>query len=134
MLETLARYALFADLSADALSELAAAMTEERYGEGDWVLRVGQENTGLHVILEGEVGVIIDDRERELLHAGMFFGEISALLGDPVGADLVARSPLWCAVIEADRLVPLLLANPSLTLRLLQAEARRLSEVNRWLV
>jgi len=28
--------------------------------------------------------------------------------------------------------VPLLLANPSLTLRLLQAEARRLSDANRW--
>jgi len=43
------------------------------------------------------VGVVIDDRERAILHAGMFFGEISALLGDPVGAGIVARSPLRCA-------------------------------------
>jgi glutaminase len=129
---SLARHALFAGLPADALAELAEAMTEQSFAEGEWVLREGQENAGLHLILEGEASVVIDDGERAVLHAGMFFGEVSALLGDPVGASVVARTPLRCAVIDGERLVPVLLANPSVTLRLLQAEARRLADANRW--
>ena len=62
----------------------------------------------------------------------MFFGEISALLGEPVAADVFARTHLRCAVIDRDDLFPFLLANPSVTLRLLQAEARRLADSNRW--
>ncbi len=132
MAESLGRHALFADLPAEALGALAASVTEERFDEGEWVLRPGTENCGLHLILDGEVAVVIDDEELAVLHAGMFFGEISVLLGDPVGLGVVARSPLRCAVIDRERLFPLLLANPTVTLRLLQAEARRLSEANRW--
>jgi CRP-like cAMP-binding protein len=66
------------------------------------------------------------------LHAGMFFGEVSTLLDEPVPADVAARSALRCAVIDRDKLVPFLLANPSVALRLLQAEARRLADTYRW--
>ncbi len=36
-------------------------------------------------------------------------------------------------MIDRDRLMPFLLANPAVTLRLLQAEVRRLADTNRWL-
>jgi CRP-like cAMP-binding protein len=62
----------------------------------------------------------------------MFFGEISVLLDEPVAADVFARTPLRCAVIDRTRLMPFLLANPTVTLRLLQAEVRRLADTNRW--
>lgn len=130
--ESLGRHALFADLPAEALAELAASVTEARFAEGEWVLRPETENCGLHLILEGEAAVVIDDETRLVLHAGMFFGEISVLLGEPVGLGVVAHAPLRCAVIDRERLFPLLLANPMVTLRLLQAEARRLSDANRW--
>jgi CRP/FNR family transcriptional regulator, cyclic AMP receptor protein len=132
MVETLARHALFCDLPADAAAELARAVVDRRYAEGDWVLRRGEANCGLHVILDGEAGVLDDDVELAVLHAGMFFGEISALLDEPVGQDVVARTPLRCAVIERDRLLPFLLDQPAVTLRLLRAEARRVSDANRW--
>jgi CRP-like cAMP-binding protein len=130
MVSSLAKHALFADAPADALAELA--VTERTFGEGEWILREGDENSDLHVILEGEAGVVIGGEERSRIHAGMFFGEISVLLGDPVAAGVFARTPLRCAVIDRDRLIPFLLANPSVTLRLLQAEVRRLSDANRW--
>ena len=50
-----------------------------------------------------------------------------------VGAGVFARSRLHCAVIDREALFPFLLANPSVTLRLLQAETRRLSDTNEWL-
>jgi CRP-like cAMP-binding protein len=96
------------------------------------VLGAGDENAGLFVILEGEAAVVLEGVEIHMLHSGMFFGEISALLSEPVGASIAVRSALRCAVIDRDKLMPFLLANPSVTLRLLQAEARRLADTYRW--
>jgi CRP-like cAMP-binding protein len=90
------------------------------------------ENAGLFVILDGEASVVVDGIEVTTLHAGMFFGEISALLDEPVTAGIVARSPVRCAVIDRSELTSFLLANPSVTLRLLQAEARRLADLSQW--
>ena len=132
LVESLGRLALFTDLPAEALEGLAASVREERFGEGAWILRAGDPNAGLFVILEGEVGVVVDEMERAVLHAGMFFGEISILLDEPVMAGIVARTGLRCAVIDRSELMPFLLANPTVALRLLQAEARRIADTDRW--
>jgi CRP-like cAMP-binding protein len=130
--KSLGRLALFADLPADALAALAETVRDERADEGTWILTEGNENADLFVILEGEVGVVRDEMERAVLHAGMFFGEISVLLDEPAVAGVVARTPLRCAVIARSALVPLLLAHPTVTLRLLQAEARRIADSDPW--
>ena len=132
--DELGRLALFADLPTESLEALAASMQEEKFREGEWILRVGQANAGLRVILEGEVTVVIGGMDRAVLHAGMFFGEISVLLDQPVGASVVARTPLRCAHIDRSELIPFLLGHPTVTLRLLQAEARRVDDANRWML
>ena len=66
------------------------------FGEGEWVVRRGDTDVGLYVIVDGEVGVVLDGHELAVLKKGSFFGEISALLGEPAVADVVARSPLRC--------------------------------------
>jgi CRP-like cAMP-binding protein len=131
---SLGSLALFADLPPESLEALAASMQEEEFGEGEWILRVGQANAGLRVILEGEVTVVINGIDRAVLHSGMFFGEISVLLDQPVGASVVSRTALRCAHIHRSELIPFLLENPSVTLRLLQAEARRVDDANRWML
>jgi CRP-like cAMP-binding protein len=128
----LGRLALFADLPEETVAELASSVRDEHWGEGEWILRQGEENCGLRIILEGEAGVVIDGIDRAVLHAGMVFGEISALLDEAVTASVVARAPLRCALIDRAELIPFLLANPTVALRLLQAEARRLADANRW--
>ncbi len=130
--ESLRRLALFSDLPAEALDALAKTVRDERVGEGAWILREGEENADLFVILEGEVGVVVDEMEHAILHAGMFFGEISVLLDEPAISGVVARTPLRYAVIDRSALVPFLLAHPTVTLRLLQAEARRVSDAIPW--
>jgi CRP-like cAMP-binding protein len=131
---SLGSLALFADLPPESLEALAASMQEEEFGEGEWILRKGQANAGLRVILEGEVTVVIGGIDRAVLHAGMFFGEISVLLDQPVGASVVSRTPLRCAHIDRADLIPFLLEHPTVTLRLLQAEARRVDDANRWML
>jgi CRP/FNR family transcriptional regulator len=132
LIESVGRLALFSDLPAEALEALAETVREVRADEGEWILSQGDENADLFLILEGEVGMIRDEMEVAVMHAGMFFGEISVLLDEPAIAGIVARSPLRCAVIDRAALIPFLLANPSVTLRLLQAEARRIADAIPW--
>ena len=82
------------------------------FGEGEFVLRRGQSEAGLHVIVEGEVGVVLDDVELAVLPRGSFFGEISSLLGEAVVADVISRSPLRCLVIPPGAVEAFLLAEP----------------------
>jgi CRP-like cAMP-binding protein len=131
--DSLARLALFADLTAPQLEALAHTVDEERHARGERVLRQGLSGSAFYVILAGEAAVRIDGQERARLAAGEFFGEISILTGEPVGADVVALSEeLRCGVLPGPELKPLLLAYPQVAVRMLEFSARRLRSANRW--
>ena len=130
---TLARLALFVDLPGPQLQAVAETMDEESFDRGARVMRVGISGGGFYVITDGEAAVIIDGQDRTHLHAGDFFGELSILTGDPVVADIVVTSDeLRCAVLPQHQLRPLLLSHPEITLRMLEAMARRLRATTLW--
>ena len=130
---TLSRLALFADLQGPQLQAVAEMMDEESFPAGARVMRVGISGGGFYVITDGEAAVLIDGQDRVRLHAGDFFGEISILTGDPVVADVVAASDeLRCGVLGEQQLRPLLLSYPEVTLRMLEAMARRLRATTLW--
>ena len=62
----------------------------------------------------------------------MHFGEISALTGGVPVADIRAETLLRCLSLAGPQLEPFLLEHPTVMLRMLQAEARRLRDSNRW--
>jgi CRP-like cAMP-binding protein len=126
LLESVSRLALFSDLESDKLNALLATLEEISYNEGEWVLRRGLSDVGLHVIVDGEVGVLLDDEELAVLSKGSFFGEISALLDEPTVADVIARAPLRCLHVPHEQVEAFLISNPRVMYRMLQTEARRL--------
>jgi CRP/FNR family cyclic AMP-dependent transcriptional regulator len=126
----LGRLGIFADLTESELRDVATELDEQSFPEGRWVLRQGQTGTGLFIVVDGEVGVVIDDEERATLATGSFFGEVSVLLGEPVTADIVVRKPLRCLVIPPRRAEEFLIAYPRVMYRMLQIEARRLRTVD----
>jgi CRP-like cAMP-binding protein len=132
ILERLARLALFADLTRPQLEQLAHTYDEEMFPEGQRILRRGLSGSGLYVILDGEAAVSVDGRELARLGRGEFFGEVSALLGQPPTADVAAVTPLRCLVIPGPEVRSFLIANPSVTVRMLEAEARRLASMFEW--
>jgi CRP-like cAMP-binding protein len=126
----LARLALFADFEPAEFERLLAIAQQVDFQEGVHVLEQGQVDAGLHVIVEGEAAVVYEDAELAVLPRGSFFGEISCLLGEPVVAAIVARSPLCCLLIPASEVERLLLEHPRVTLRMLKIEARRLKSMD----
>jgi CRP-like cAMP-binding protein len=127
LVDSVSRLALFRDLGQSELELLLPDLDEVSFGEGSWVVRRGQMDPGLFIIVDGEVSVVLEGEELAALTAGSFFGEISALLPEePVVADVIARTPLRCLYVPPDGVEGFLLANPKVMYRMLQTEARRL--------
>lgn len=132
IVDHIASFALFADLTTPQLQRIAHMFEEEVFPEGARVLRQGLSGSAFHIILDGEAAVVIDGQQRAILARGDFFGEVSILLGEPPGADIVASRPLRTLVLAGPQVQPVLLDNPPLMYRMLQAQARRLRNANRW--
>ena len=130
--EILEQFALFADLTPPQVEAIAQSHEERVFAAGDRVLRRGLASGDFYVILEGEAVVELSGEEETRLGRGEFFGEISALTGEPPAADVVAASLLRCLVIPAAQLERLLLERPQLMLRMLRVEARRLRGTLDW--
>jgi cGMP-dependent protein kinase 1 len=130
LVNSLARLGIFRDFSTAELSSVAQRLDIVTFREGELIIRTGQENNSFYIIVEGEAAVSIDDEQRGILVRGSFFGEVSALLGEPATADILTRSPMRCLVVAANDLEQFLLANPRIMFRVLQIEARRLQGAN----
>jgi CRP-like cAMP-binding protein len=132
VIDVLGGLALFADLRRPQLESVAHTFEEEMFAEGQRVLRQGFQGSNFYVIIEGEAAVRVNGEELATLGRGDFFGEVSALLGEPPTADVVALRPLRCLVLGGTEMREFLLANPPVTFRMLQAEARRLRATIEW--
>jgi CRP-like cAMP-binding protein len=130
--DTLAGFAIFSDLSSAQLQRVVHTFEEAVYPEGERILRQGLTGSGFFVILDGEAAVVVDGDRRATLGRGEFFGEVSVLLGEPPVADVVALRPMRCLVLAGPAVEPFLVAHPKVEYRMLQAQARRLRNANRW--
>ena len=132
VVDAIAGFALFADLSTPQLESVAHTFEERWFPEGERVLRQGLTGSGFYVIIEGSCSVRVDGEERATLGRGDFFGEVSILLGESPVADVVALGPLRCLVLAGPEVESFLVGHPRVMYRMLQASARRLRNANRW--
>jgi CRP-like cAMP-binding protein len=132
IVDTIAGFAMFADLSTPQLQGVAHRFEEAFYPAGERVLRQGLTGSGYFIILDGEAAVVVDGVERARLQRGDFFGEISILLGESPIADVVAIGPLRCLVMGGPQVEAFFVEHPRVMFRMLQALARRLRNASRW--
>jgi CRP-like cAMP-binding protein len=124
--QDLGQLALFADLPQAELEAIAGSYEISSFGEGEWIIRQGDDLSALYMILEGEVTTVIDDQDIRVLPKGSFFGEVSVLLDEPTSASIVTRTPVSCLVVPAPDVEDFLVSHPQVLYRILKAEARRL--------
>ncbi len=132
IVDALAGFALFADLSTPQLQAVVHRFEETWFPEGERILRQGLTGSGFFVILQGECSVRVDGQERARIGRGDFFGEVSILLGEPPTADVVALAPVRCLVIPGPDVEGFMVEHPKVMYRMIQAQARRLRNANRW--
>ena len=91
----IAAFSVLADLPANELDELAAAMREVEVQAGAKVTTVDDYGTAIYFIEQGEADVLTDGGEAtEALGPGDTFGEIALILTGQRTATVVARTPM----------------------------------------
>lgn len=83
VVDTLAGYALFADLTTPELENIVQTFDEAWFKADERILRQGLTGSDFHVILDGTASIRVDGVDRSTLRPGDHFGEISCLLGEP---------------------------------------------------
>jgi CRP-like cAMP-binding protein len=132
IVDSLARLALFADLSRPQIESIAHRFDETVFAERERVLRTGLGGGALYVIIEGEAVVRIEGEELTRFGPGEFFGEIGVLVDEPPVADVEALTLLRCLEIPGADVEPFLVEFPRVMFRMLQIEARRLRLTTEW--
>ena len=130
--DALSSMTLFSDLTTPQLLGAAGRFEEAFFPVGERVLRQGLSGSAFHVILDGEASIVVDGTQRATLARGEFFGEVSILLGESPSADVVATRPLRTIVLAGPAVEAFLVEHPKVMFRMLQAQARRLRNANRW--
>lgn len=135
MVNMLRRVPLFAELDEAELQAVAALASSIDVPKKNIVVQEFDPGNSLYIILSGEVKVStysIEGREvvLALLGKGSFFGEMSLLDEEPRSANVSTMQDCKFANIRRGDLVPLLLAQPIISLKLLTETASRLRKTS----
>jgi CRP/FNR family transcriptional regulator/CRP/FNR family cyclic AMP-dependent transcriptional regulator len=109
---------LFAELSAEELDGLAAALRRRRYPRGAVIFLAGDPNAQLYLIEAGRVRIGLTSPEGKevvltVLGPGDLFGDLALLDGQPRSASVVALEPVETAVLRRADFLDLLRRSPS---------------------
>jgi CRP-like cAMP-binding protein len=106
--------AIFASLADTERERMAASARERLYGDGDAIVRQGDEGSSLFVVTEGTAVVTVDPGgEVARFSAGDYFGEMSLLTGEPRTATVSARGDCRVFEIDASLFREIAAANPA---------------------
>ena len=129
---TLRASRMLAEVSGEELLAVADEFSHRHADAGELLLVQGTVSEGFGFVIDGQVALRIGGREHTRLARGEAFGEISALLDEPVSGDLVALGPVGYIWLERERVRDFLIRHPELCYGMLQGEARRLRDPGRW--
>jgi len=128
---------LLANFGANELQLLSSYGDSRSYQTGDIVIRQGEDNDILFLVLKGKLEVIQDDLNSKpvaVLEAGDSIGEVSVFDPGPASATVRAGTEAEVWLITRDSMDRLHSANPKVAYRLLSRIAtclsKRLREMN----
>jgi CRP/FNR family cyclic AMP-dependent transcriptional regulator len=129
VVDHLRKVAIFRGLDEKELERIARAGKEVRFEPGKVVAEQDGGAAGFHLILDGEVAVDVNGRERARLRNGQYFGEMSLIDGEPRSATVRAEAPTTTFSLTSWQFLPLLDEYPSISRALLVELSGRLRRV-----
>ena len=127
----LTRIELFEGLTEDERSQLSGRMRERLFREGAVLIKCGETGDSMFILCEGllDVRVALKEGQAEsrvaMLQAGMFFGEMSVLTGEPRSATIIAATDALVFEISKDDIAALIRNRPELAETIAQAVTTR---------
>jgi CRP/FNR family cyclic AMP-dependent transcriptional regulator len=129
LLDRLREVAIFRGLDDKELRRVAEVGKQIRFDAGQVVTEQEGGAAGFHLILDGEVSVIVYGQEKARLHGGEYFGEMSLIDGKPRSATVRAETPTTTFALTSWQFLPLLDEYPSISRALLVELSGRLRRV-----
>lgn len=127
-------------LTEGEVATLFQHVEERAYNDGDTIFRQGGEGHALYIIKSGSVKIVLEKDDGSRLHLttlspGHIIGEIAFLMGERHSASAVADGPTEVLLFQRDDFDAIVLEDPALAFKLLQAINKvlcyRLRKVNR---
>ncbi|HWQ40206.1 MAG TPA: cyclic nucleotide-binding domain-containing protein [Burkholderiales bacterium] len=114
----------FADFTREDVERLSAFMHVYRAEPGQTIIREGDVDDYMLLIVQGRVDIVKADSHGKpqpmtTVGAGALIGEMSMIDGEPRFATCVATEPTVFAVISRDSMVQIILEEPSLGAKIL---------------
>jgi small-conductance mechanosensitive channel/CRP-like cAMP-binding protein len=124
---------LLAPLSGEQKRRLAASANDVALAPGQVLFRQDDSGDSFYIIWKGSVDVMRSiegggEKKLATLGVGDFFGEMSALTGQPRTATIRAATPFWGVQIEKADLMELFHADPSIMEKMSEVVAKRNAE------
>jgi CRP-like cAMP-binding protein len=94
---------LFGGLSGRDREFLARNMDEVNFAAGEVLIREGESNHTLFVLMDGEVEISVSGQPRRTMRPGDFFGEISMDKLILATASVVAKTPVHALVMSREQ-------------------------------
>jgi CRP/FNR family transcriptional regulator, cyclic AMP receptor protein len=129
LVDRLGEVAIFRGLDDKELRRIAEVGKQIRFGAGQVVTEQEGGAAGFHLILDGEVSVIVYGQEKARLRSGEYFGEMSLIDGKPRSATVRAETPTTTFALTSWQFLPLLDEYPSISRALLVELSGRLRRV-----
>jgi CRP-like cAMP-binding protein len=114
----------FDDFSREDVQMLAAFMQVYRAEPGSMIIREGDIDDYMLLVIQGKVDIVKTDKRGAVqpmtsVGPGMTLGEMSMIDGEPRFATCIAVEPTTFAVLSRDSMVRIILEDPSLGAKLL---------------
>jgi CRP-like cAMP-binding protein len=125
---------LFRELSPADLKHVAESVTENAYVDGTVIAEQGDPGDAMHVVVTGEVRVLVgagsDVQEVARRGPGYIVGEMSVIGDRPRMANLVAAGDVRTLSIDRSRFQRILKERPDAALAVMRELSARLSEAS----
>jgi CRP/FNR family transcriptional regulator, cyclic AMP receptor protein len=129
-LELLKAVPLFSQCSQAELRSVAQLGTALDVPEGKTLVTEGTAGRQAFLVLGGEADCSVRGRHLARFGPGDFFGETALLTAGGRTATVVAKTPMRVMVLSAGEFRDLLMASPSISVKLLAATAQRLRDAD----
>ena len=126
--ERLKRVPLFTGISGTELQRIADSAKERRFPAGTAIVSAGEPGHGFYLIIDGQAEVRRGDRTIATLGPGEYFGELALIRETPRTATVVAKDPTTCLALSRWDFKGIVVANPSIAIRLLETVAQRIQD------
>lgn len=125
---------LFADLPWQARQRVGRIVSELFVSPDQTVVTQGEPGDTMYVVVQGEVGVVVDGQQVTVLREGEHFGEMALVDQEPRSATIVAKGFGHLLAIERDAFQQFCLMEPQLgnqmLWKLISTLGRRLRDTN----